>query len=81
MSIDGSQKDTGVSVAEEGELSSQTGTHSNVVLGSVRAKPELHNRKHVLFRKHRDLLWFKYGRDLQFREAFASQFDQMPTHR
>ena len=31
-----------VSAAEEGEVSSEAGTLLNVVLGSIRAKPELH---------------------------------------
>ena len=59
----------------------QTSTHTNVVLGDVGSKPELHNSKHVLSRKHRDLLRLKHGGDLQFSESFASQFDEMPTRR
>ena len=61
MSIDGGQENARVSSAEEGELSSEAGTHPNVVLGSIRTKPELHDRKHVLSRKCRDLLWLKHG--------------------
>ncbi len=40
MSIDGGQENARVSAAEAGELSSETGTHPNVVLGSpeVRSK-------------------------------------------
>ena len=36
------QENAGVSVAEEGEVSSEAGTLLNVVPGSIRAKPELH---------------------------------------
>ncbi len=50
MSIDGGQENARVSSAEEGELSSEAGTHPNVVLGSIRAKPELHESKHVFSR-------------------------------
>ena len=42
LSIDNCQKDTGICAAEEGELSSQTRTHTNVVLGGIGAKPELY---------------------------------------
>jgi len=41
LSIDDGQENARVSAAEEGELSSEAGTHPNVVLGSIRAKPEL----------------------------------------
>ena len=61
LSIDGSQEDARVSAAEEDELSSEAGTHPNVVLGIIRAKPELHDSKHVFSRKCRDLLWLKHG--------------------
>ena len=60
LNDDNCQKDAGICAAEEGELHSQTHTHTNVVLGDVGSKPELHNIKHVLCRKHRDLLWLKY---------------------
>ena len=56
LNVDSCQKDAGICAAEEGELSSQTRTHTNVVIGGIGAKPELHNRKHVLCRKYRDLL-------------------------
>ena len=62
-------------------MSIQTGTHTNVVLGSVGTKPEVNDRKHVLCRKHRDLLRLKYDGVLQFSETFASQFDQMSVYR
>ena len=39
--VDSCQKDAGICEAEEGELSSQTHTHTNVVLGDIGAKPEL----------------------------------------
>ena len=61
LSIDDGQEDVRVSADEEGELSSEVGTHPNVVLGSIRAKPELHDSKHVLSRKYRDLLWLRHG--------------------
>ena len=61
MSIDGGQEDARVSATEQGELSSEAGTHPNVVLGSIKAKPELHDIKHVFSRKCRDLLWLKHG--------------------
>ena len=60
LNVDDCQKDVGICAAEEGELRSQTRTHTNVVLGGIGAKPELHNSKHVLCRKHRDLLWLKH---------------------
>ena len=41
LSVDDSQKETGVSTTEEGELFIKTVTHANVVFGSVRAKPKL----------------------------------------
>ncbi len=50
-------------LAEEDELSSEAGTHPNVVLGSIRAKPELHYTKHVfsyISRECRDLLRLKH---------------------
>ena len=71
-------KDPWIRADEEVKLRSQTSTHSNVVLGSVGAKPELHDSKHVLWRKHRDLLWLKHGGSFQFSEASVRQFDQMP---
>ena len=41
MSIDDGQEDARVSADEEGELSSEAGTHPNVVVGSIkRKKPE-----------------------------------------
>jgi len=43
-------------------------------------KPELDDSKHVLCRKHRDLLWLKDEGTLQFIEAFTSLFDQIPVH-
>ena len=55
FSIDDSQEDARVSATEEGELSSEASTHPNVVLGSIRAKPELYDSKHVFRRKCRDL--------------------------
>ena len=61
LSIDDGQEDARVSAAEEGELSSESSAHPNVVLGSIRAKPELYDSKHVLSRKCRDLLWLKHG--------------------
>ena len=36
------QENAGVSVSEEGEVSSEACTLLNVVPGSIRAKPELH---------------------------------------
>ncbi len=36
------QENSRVSAAEEGEVSSETGTLLNVVPGIIRAKPELH---------------------------------------
>ena len=48
--IDDSQEDTWISTAEEGELSSQSSTHTDVVFRSVRAKPEMDNSKHVFRR-------------------------------
>ena len=45
LNVDRCQKDVRICAAEEGELSSQTHTHTNVVLGGVGAKPELHKRK------------------------------------
>jgi hypothetical protein len=69
LSIDGGQENARVSAAEEGELSSEASTHPNadysmystfltgrnVVVGGIRAKPELHDGKHVFSRKCRDL--------------------------
>ena len=78
LSIDGGQENARVSSAEEGELSSESGTHPNVVLGSIRAKAELYDRKHVLYGKRRDLLWLEHGRTLQFSEAFARELYQIP---
>ena len=51
------------------------------MVGGVGAKPELHNCKHVLGRKCRDLLRLKHGGALQFSEALTSQFDKMATSR
>ena len=59
--MDDGQEDARVSAAEEGELSSEASTHPNVVLRNIRTKPELHDTKHVLSRKCRDLLWLKHG--------------------
>ena len=42
-------------------MSSQTDTHTNVVLGSVGTKPEVNDHKHVLYGKHRDLVRVKHG--------------------
>ena len=39
------QEDTRISAAEEGELSNEASTHPNVVLGSIWATPESHDRK------------------------------------
>ena len=36
------QENARVNAPEEGEVSSETGTLLNVVLGSIRSKPELH---------------------------------------
>ena len=47
-------------MTEEGELSRQTHTHTDVVVGDVGAKPELHNNINVLCRKRRDLLRLKH---------------------
>ncbi len=55
LSIDIGQENARVSAPEEGELSSESGTHPNVVLGSIRAKTELYDSKHVFSRKCRDL--------------------------
>ena len=60
LNVDICQKDSGICAAEEDELNSQTPTHTNVVLGGIGAKPELHNSKHVLCRKRRNLLWLKH---------------------
>ena len=60
LNVDSCQKDAGICTVEEGELSSQTRTHTNVVLGDTGAKSALQNSKHVLWRKHRDLLWLKH---------------------
>jgi hypothetical protein len=62
-------------------LSSQTSTHTNVVVRVVGANPELYNSTHVLCRKLRDLLRLNHDGTLQFIEAFASQFNEMPTRR
>ncbi len=48
LSIDSRQKDPKISPAQEGELSSQTRTHTNVVHGGVGVKYELHYNKHVI---------------------------------
>ena len=61
LNVDRSQKDDGICEVEEDELSSQTHTHTNVVLGDIGGKPELLNSKHVLCRKRRDLLRLKHG--------------------
>ena len=42
LSINDGQENARVSAAEEGEVSSEAGTLLNVVPGSIRAKPELH---------------------------------------
>ncbi len=55
LNIDVGQENARVSAAEEGELSSEASTHPNVVVGSIRAKTELYDRKHVFSRKCRDL--------------------------
>ena len=60
LSIDDGQEDARVSASEEGELSSESSAHPNVVLGSIRAKPELDDSKQVFSRKYRDLLWLKH---------------------
>ncbi len=60
LNVDICRKDTGICATEEGELSSQTDTHTNVVHGGIGVKPELHNSKHVLCRKRRDLLRLKH---------------------
>ncbi len=60
LNVDSCQKDAGICADEEDELSSQTRTHTNVVYGGIGAKPELHNNKHVLCWKHRDLLQLKH---------------------
>ena len=80
LSVDGCQKYSPISPGKEHELSSQTRTHKNVVLGSVGAKPEVNDRKHVFCGKLRDLLWLKHGGSLQFGETITIQFDQKPTH-
>ena len=59
LSIDDGQESARVSAAEEGELSSEADTHPNVVIGSIRAKSELHDSKHVFSWKYRDLLRLK----------------------
>ena len=40
--MNGGQENARVSAAEEGEVSNEVGTLLNVVSGSIRAKPELH---------------------------------------
>ena len=42
LSMNDGQENARVSAAEEGEVSSEAGTLLNVVPGSIRAKPELH---------------------------------------
>ncbi len=41
LNVDSCQKDARICADEEGELNSQTHTHTNVVLGGIGAKPEL----------------------------------------
>ena len=64
LNVDSCQKDTGICAAETGELRNQTPTRANVVYGGIGVKAELHNSKHVLYRKHRDLLRLKHGGSL-----------------
>jgi hypothetical protein len=59
-------------------IQGQTRTHTNVVLGGVGSNPELYNTKHVLNRKHRDLLWLKHVGTLQVSEILRSSLTRYP---
>ena len=77
LNVDDCQKYSRFSPGKEGELSIQTHTHTNAVLRSVGTEPELNDRKHVFFKKHRDLLVLEDGGSLQFSEVVQVGDDRL----